>query len=51
MNGLCRGVISVLAGIVVGIVLMETKLPSGIGTIAAGVVSFLVSIWLSDKGW
>lgn len=40
MKSFCRGVISVSAGLVVGIVLMETKLPSGIGTIAAGVVSF-----------
>ena len=51
MKDLLRGVISVSAGLIVGIVLMETKLPSGMGTIAAGVVSFLVSIWLSGKGW
>jgi hypothetical protein len=43
--------ISIPIGFVVGLALMEIGLPSWAGPIAAGVVAFMVSMWLSNKGW
>lgn len=51
MEGLIRAVISMSAGLVAGTISMVIDLPNWTVPLSAGVVSFLVSVWLADKGW
>ena len=51
MKELFKFIVSVSIGFVVGLALIETVLPTWAGSIAAGAVTCMVSVWLSDKGW